>query len=456
MFNVSTRRFLFFMGLIYIAFRLDTAHAEAANDYSYWQQSQGTVKTPSGQTAKIINFSDYNPNTKQGIAQFEAVDQQGNKKTVTKTLKLNSSRFKNYALSCFRGPAACLASVAIGYAVTEVAEWAISDDNRVTYESTSQFKPYDQWEMCRGTTASRTDVGGGRFGTVYSVDVNCIAQVRTDGKLVVRVQYPQKPIFKEGELCCEQRYVSPEYQSNPNVPEPQFDSIWNPETSVLYTYYEPIHTQLEWSWVPFEDISLRRQASAEVEWNPDNYPPPASGDPRPLKMTYITLANLTVPATPPVVTQKLDVSPELFAQTVASPQTLQTALPEFIPDVWEPLDFGTDIPISNDQTTTDPEQPPVTNPEPTPVEWAFGNPEETPLSSIGDIASEDRTILPFFTTEQMFDAQCPEPLIVDLPMHGEFEISFSTFCEISTVVKPIVVLSGMLLWLVIVWRGLHA
>lgn len=454
MFNVSTKRFLCYLGILYIAFRLDMAHAEAANDYSYWQQSQGTVKTPSGQTAKIINFSDYNPNTKQGIAQFEAVDQQGNKKTVTKTLKLNASRFKNYALSCFRGPAACLASVAIGYAVTEVAEWAISDDNRVTYESTSQFLPYNEWPSCKATTASRQEIAEGRFGTVYSVDTNCIAQVRTDGKLVVRVKYPQKPIFKEGELCCEQKYVSPEYQSNPNVPEPQFDSIWNPETSVLYTYYEPIHPQLEWSWVPFEDISLRRQASAEVQWNPDNYPP--GPEAKPIKMTYMTLANLTVPATPPVVTQQLEVSPELFAQTVASPETLQTALPEFIPDVWEPLDFGTDIPISNDQTTADPEQPPVTNPEPTPVEWAFGNPEETPLSTVSDVGSQDRSILPFFTTEQMFDATCPEPQVFDLPVHGQFELTFQPLCDIATFVKPMMILAGMIAWLGIVWRGLGA
>jgi hypothetical protein len=440
MFNVSTKRFLCYLGILYIAFRLDMAHAEAANDYSYWQQSQGTVKTPSGQTAKIINFSDYNPNTKQGIAQFEAVDQQGNKKTVTKTLKLNASRFKNYALSCFRGPAACLASVAIGYAVTEVAEWAISDDNRVTYESTSQFLPYNEWSSCRGTTVSRQEVVEGRYGSVYDFDTNCIAQVRTDGKLVVRVQYPQKPVYtSSGEIS---------YLENGQI---QFHGTWNPESSELYAFYEPIHQTLEWSWVPFEDISLRRQAAIEA--------PIDCGDGStqcPIRMHYETLANLTVPSTPPVVTQQLEVSPELFAQTVASPETLQTALPEFIPDVWEPVDFGTDIPISNDQTTTDPEQPPVTNPEPTPVEWAFGNPEETPLSTVSDVGSQDRSILPFFTTEQMFDATCPEPQVFDLPVHGQFELTFQPLCDIATFVKPMMILAGMIAWLGIVWRGLGA
>ena len=449
MFNVSTKRFLCYLGILYIAFRLDMAHAEAANDYSYWQQSQGTVKTPSGQTAKIINFSDYNPNTKQGIAQFEAVDQQGNKKTVTKTLKLNASRFKNYALSCFRGPAACLASVAIGYAVTEVAEWAISDDDRVTYESTSQFLPYNEWPSCRGTTTTRVEITDGRWGSVYNFDTNCIAQVRTDGKLVVRVEYPQKPKFMEGLYCCTIATI----ENGTGYVEQELDGTWNPPTGELYDYYRPVHANSEWSWVDFSDITLRRQSSFEAEVGDGTSDPDAV---LPIKMHYATLANLTVPATPPVVTQQLDVSPELFAQTVASPETLQATLPEFIPDVWEAVDFGTDIPISNDQTTTDPDQPPVTNPEPTPVEWAFGNPEETPLSTVSDVGSQDRSILPFFTTEQMFDATCPEPQVFDLPVHGQFELTFQPLCDIATFVKPMMILAGMIAWLGIVWRGLGA
>jgi len=438
MFNVSTRRFLFYLGLLYIAVRLDLAHADAANDYSYWQNTQGSVQTTNGKTAKLYNISDYNKATQQAVGQFEVIDQDGNKKNVSKTLKLNPSKFKSYALSCFRGPAACLASAAIGYAVTELALWAINDNNTVTYETTLPATAYDQWPACKPTTVKREEITEGKFGNSYDFDISCVAQVRADGDLVLRVEYPQKPsMLTDGTILYNEDGT------------PESDSTWNPPVSELTEYYTPIHLESEWSWVPLNHVSFRRQPTIDSCVNDGCTS---------IRMNYATLANLTVPPTPPVVTTNQEVTPELFAQNVPSIETLQATNPQTVPNVWEPVDFGTDIPVASDSTAPqEPEQPPVEDAQQSPsIEWAFGNPEHTPLSTISDMNSIERSIVPFFTTEEMFDARCPEPISVELPIHGEFQISFQAFCDISTIVKPIVVLSGMLIWLVIVWRGLHA
>lgn len=392
--RVSGILFCIVCALLIIQGLINKAQAQAAIDIELFRDTQNKVSTVDGRKFNFTNLVPANDGTYN--ANVQVLNSDGTTKNVSKNLKVNPNKWSNYLRSCLRSPTVCAASAAITTAVTSVAGWYFSNDDYNIYTSEFSALPdYTSWPMCSDPTQNLIEYdGGSRLVTVR--DINCKLRQRTDdAQYIISLGiFPYNDIRYS---ASRNATLDPVYNDTP------FAQV-APTASYLIEYHEV--TGFESNGAAIWD---------GIAWA-TFYAPNAMPD----------------QVTPPLV-------PLQDLADIATLAMMEAFEAGKAVDVFDPIEL--------DETSTNPD---------TDLDYVGGNPSDTELSLFSDIPDEERDVSLFFGGDAMIaNAQCPEPLSFDLPIHGSATISFQTFCDISLIIKPIIILSGMLTWLVIVWRGLN-
>lgn len=369
------------------------ANAQAAIDIELFRDTQNKVSTIDGRKFNYTNLVPANDGTYN--ANVQVLNNDGTTKNVSKNLKVNPNKWSNYLRSCLRSPTVCAASAAITTAFSVAAGWYFSNDDFNIYTSEfSSLPDYTSWPMCSDPTQNLVEYdGGSRLVTVR--DINCKLRQRSDdAQYIISLGYfPYQDIRYS---ASRNATLDPVYNDTP------FAQV-APNASYLIEYHEV--TGFEPNGAPIWD---------GIAW-----------------ATFYAPNAIPDQVTPPLVPLQdlADIATLAMMEAFESGKAV---------DVFDAIELGS-------ETATNPDS-----------EYVGGNPSDTELALFTDIPDEERDVSALFSGEPMIaNAQCPEPLIIELPLHGSATISFQTFCDISLIIKPIIVLSGMLTWLVIVWRGLN-